>query len=256
MCGRRRRRLPWRVVEEVRAETEGALDEVGLDEIAAHLRLLLPKEDAVEEAVHPGDGGGHQVPLLTAELHIPPFLLLVSQVGDAGEQHAAEAAGRIIEGLAGLHVEHLGHEVGYGAVRVELGCDVTRVVGKFFDKILVALAGLALGQDGDGQFQRGEVLDEVAQPAIGQAVFIRPLGIAKDPEELVGVGRLDGPHGLLASSTAPWTKVAMFNPDRRWRRQGEDWAASCSAEKRDPSRAAVFSDWRASRKSTNCNASS
>ena len=256
MCGRRRRRLPWRVVEEVRSETEAALDEVGLDELAAHLRLLLPKEDAVEEAVHPGDGGGHQVPLLTAELHIPPFLLLVSQVGDAGEQHAAEAAGRIIEGLAGLHVEHLGHEVGYGAVRVEIGCDVSRVVGKFFDKILVALAGLALGQDGDGQFQRGEVLDEVAQPAIGQAVFIHPLGIAKDPEELVGVGRLDGPHGLLASSTAPSTKVAMLNPDRRWRRQGEDWAASCSAENRDPSRAAVFSDWRASRKSTNCNASS
>lgn len=36
-----------RVVEEVRAEAEDTLDEVGLDELAAHLRLLLPEEDAV-----------------------------------------------------------------------------------------------------------------------------------------------------------------------------------------------------------------
>jgi hypothetical protein len=117
-------------------------------------------------------------------------------VGDAGEQHAAGAGG-VIDGLAGLHVEHLGHEVDDGAVRVELGGGVAGVVGEFLDEILVALAQLVLGQVGDGEFQRGEVLDEVAQHGIGQAFLVRPLRIAKDAEELVGVGRLNGPHGLL-----------------------------------------------------------
>jgi hypothetical protein len=124
-------------------------------------------------------------------------------VGDAGEQHAAGAAGGVIDGLAGLHVEHLGHEVDDGAVRVELGGGVAGVVGELLDEILVALAQLVLGQVGDGEFQRGEVLDEVAQHGIGQAVFVRPLRIAKDAEELVGVGGLDGPHGLLQGGPHP-----------------------------------------------------
>ncbi len=153
--------------------------------------------DAVEEAVHPGDGGGHQIPFLAVELHIPPFLLLVPQVGDAGKQHAAGAAGGVIDGLSGLHVEHLGHEVDEGAVRVELGGGVAGVVGELLDEILIALAQFVLGQVGDGEFQRGEVLDEVAQHGVRQAVLVRPLRIAKDAEELVGVRGLDGPHGLL-----------------------------------------------------------
>ena len=36
-----------RVVEEVWAEAEDALDEVGFDELAAHLGFFLPEEDAV-----------------------------------------------------------------------------------------------------------------------------------------------------------------------------------------------------------------
>ena len=71
------------------------------------------------------------------------------------------------------------------------------VISELLDEILVALAQLVLGQVGDGEFQRGEVLDEVAQHGIGQAVLVRPLRIAKDAEELVGIGGLDGAHGLL-----------------------------------------------------------
>ena len=217
-----------------------AFDELRLGQGVAALDAEVL--DAVEEAVHPGDGGGHEVPLLTVELHIPPLLPRTAQVGDAGEQHAAGAAGGIIDGLAGLHVEHLGHEVDDGAVRVELphfvrpsgslrlaisaalrfGGGVAGVVGELLDEILmsapaltlraacgslsrsarfVALAQLVLGQVGDGEFQRGEVLDEVAQHGIGQAVLVRPLRIAKDAEELVGIGGLDGPHGLLQGPT-------------------------------------------------------
>jgi len=47
-----------RIVEEVRTEAEDALDEVGFDELAAHLRLLLPEEDAVgpEDGATAGPG--------------------------------------------------------------------------------------------------------------------------------------------------------------------------------------------------------
>jgi hypothetical protein len=74
---------------------------------------------------------------------------------------------------------------------------VAGVVGELLDEILVALAQLVLGQVGDGEFQRGEVLDEVAQHGIRQAVLVRPLCITENAEELVRVRCLDGPHGLL-----------------------------------------------------------
>ena len=99
-----------------------------------------------------------------------------------------------------------------GAVGVELGGGVAGVVGEFFDEILVALAELVLGEVGDGEFERGEVLDEVAEHGIGEAVLVRPLGIAKDPEELVGVGGLDGPHGLLQSLTDITIDLANLPP--------------------------------------------
>jgi hypothetical protein len=101
--------------------------------------------DAVQEAVHAGDGGRHQVAFLPVEAHIAPLLPMPTQVRDGGEQHAAGAAGGIIDALAGLRLEHLGHQVDNGAVRVELGSRVAGVVGEFFDEILVALAQLVVG---------------------------------------------------------------------------------------------------------------
>ena len=60
--------------------------------------------DAVEEAVHPGDGGGHEVPLLAVEADVAPLLALSAQMGDAGEQHAAGAAGGVVDGFARLRL--------------------------------------------------------------------------------------------------------------------------------------------------------
>ena len=45
-------------------------------------------------------------------------------MGNCGEQHAARAAGWIIDALAGLRLEHLGHQMNDGAIGVELGCSV------------------------------------------------------------------------------------------------------------------------------------
>ena len=123
------------------------------------------------------------------------------KVGDAGEQHTAGAAGGVVDGFAWLRVKHLGHEMDDGAVGVELGGGVAGVVGELLDKVFVGLAQLVLGQVGEGEFERGEVFDEVAQHGIGQAVLVGPLGVAKDAVELVGVGRLDGAHGVLEGAT-------------------------------------------------------
>jgi hypothetical protein len=94
---------------------------------------------------------------------------------------------------------------------------VAGVVGELLDEILVALAQLVLGQVRDGEFQRGEVLDEVAQHGIGQAVLVRPLRVAKDAEELVGVGGFDGPHGLLQAPAHIPADLPNLPPMRlRW----------------------------------------
>ena len=113
------------------------------------------------------------------------------------EQHAAGAAGRVVDGLARLRFQHLGHQMDDGAVGVELGGGVAGVVGEFLDQVFVALAQLVLGQIGDGEFERAEMLDQVAQHGVREAVFVGPLRVAEDAVELVRVGGLDGAHGGL-----------------------------------------------------------
>lgn len=148
----------------------------------------------MEEAIHPGNGGGHEVPLLAEELHISPFLPLLPQMGDAGEEHASRSAGGVVDGLARLDIQHLGHEVDNGTVRIELSSRMAGVIGKLLDKVLVALAELILGEICHRQLQGGEVLDEVAQHRIGESLPIRPLGVPEDAEELLGIRSLDGAY--------------------------------------------------------------
>ena len=116
--------------------------------------------------------------------------------------------------LAGLRLEHLGHQVDDGAVGVELGGGVAGVVGELLDQVFVALAQLVLGQVGDGEFQRAEVLDQVAQHGVGEAVLVGPLRVAEDAVELVGVGGLDGAHGGL-QAPGP-TFLAACRTSRQW----------------------------------------
>ena len=168
--------------------------------------------DAVEEAIHPGNGGGHEIPLLSVELHIPPFLPVVPKVADAGKEHAAGTAGGVVDRLSWLDVEHLGHEVDDGAVRVELSGGVAGIVGEFLDQILVTLAQLILGEIRHGQLERGEVLNEVAEHGVGEAILIRPLGVAEDAHELRLVRRLNRPHGALEDAADIATGLPDFPP--------------------------------------------
>lgn len=164
--------------------------------VAAHDLELL---DAVEEAVHPGDGGGHQVPFLAVQANIAPLQPPGTEVGDGGEEHPPGAAGRIVDRLARLRLQHLGHEVDDGAVGVELGRGMAGVVGELLDQVLVAVPEFVLGQIGDGEFERGEVLDEVTEHSVGEPVFVRPLRVAEDAVERIRIRRLDTPHCFLQS---------------------------------------------------------
>ena len=153
--------------------------------------------DAVHEHVHAGDGGGDEIDLLAIELEGAVFLAGVLELEGAVEEEAAGAAGGIVDALAGLRIHDEGHEADDGAVGVELGGGVAAVVGELLDEVFVGVAELVVGDVGDAEGVRGEVLEQVDESLVGEPVFVRPRGVAEDPGEGVGIGLLDGAHGLL-----------------------------------------------------------
>ena len=84
------------------------------------------------------------------------------------------------DGLARLGIEHQGHQVDDGAVGIELSCGVPAIVGELLDQVLVGAAQLVLGQVRNGQFQRGEMLHQIAQHGVGQAILVGPLRVAEN----------------------------------------------------------------------------
>ena len=152
--------------------------------------------DAVEEQVHPRDGRGPVVELLAVEAQVAPLLALPLHLGGGGDEHAAGAAGGVVDRLARLRLEHERHQVDEGAVGVELLRRVAGVVGELLDQELVPVAELVLGQVRDRQRLGREVLDQVAQRRVGQQVLVAPVAVAEHAREGVGVGGLDRAHGL------------------------------------------------------------
>src|ERR1700752_2715850 len=86
-----------------------------------------------------------------------------------------------------------------GAVGVKLGGRMARVVGEFLDEVLVAIAQLILWKIGDGKLVGAEVLNEIAQHRIREAILVGPLGVAEDAIKLFGVCGLYRSHGGLES---------------------------------------------------------
>ena len=153
----------------------------------------------MQEQVHAGDGGGGEVLLLAEELAPERAVVAVVllDVVDGLQQHAAGAAGGVVDGFAFLRVEDVDHQPHHGARRVELARLLVGGVGELLDQVFVGLAedvGLCrLIAEVDAR----EMLDEVAQQRVGQAVLVGPLGIAEDAVEGFRVGLLDAAHGLL-----------------------------------------------------------
>jgi len=117
----------------------------------------------------------------------------------ARKEHAAGAAGGIVDGFTRLRFEHLGHEVDDGAVGVKLARLLVREVGELLDQVFVGLAedvrlGLPVAES-----NAREVFDEIAEQRVGQALLVGPGRIAEDGVEGLGVRLLDAAHRLLQS---------------------------------------------------------
>jgi hypothetical protein len=96
----------------------------------------------VQEQVHARDGRGGEVLLLAEEL-APQALyvaVLFLHVLDGGEQHAASAAGRVVDGLALAGVEHLDHQAHHAARGIELAGLLVGGVGELLDQVFVGIA--------------------------------------------------------------------------------------------------------------------
>ena len=102
-----------------------------------------------------------------------------------------------MDALARLQLEQLWHRVDHCAIGVELGGGVAGIVGELLDQILVTLAQLVLGQVRQRQLQGAELLDQIVQECIGQALLVSPLGVAKDAIERLRVRPLDASHSCL-----------------------------------------------------------
>jgi hypothetical protein len=105
----------------------------------------------MDDQVHPRDGGGdgdQLLPVKAGGADVAPAPLYLCQARD---QHAAGAAGRVIDALARLGLQHLRHQMDEGAVGVEFLRGVAAIVGEFLDQVFVAIAKLILGHGGKGQ---------------------------------------------------------------------------------------------------------
>ena len=118
------------------------------------------------------------------------------QVRYSGDEHAGTSAGWIVYGLAGFRLQHFGHQVDNGTVRIELLRRVAAVVCEFLDQVLVSLTELVLRAVGNGQRFRAEVLQQVFQKPVGEAILIGPSSITEDALQLIGVRIFNLPERL------------------------------------------------------------
>ena len=110
--------------------------------VAAHDLEVL---DLVEEQVHPGDGGGGEVDLLAVEPQRAVVAALRADAVDRLDEHAAGAAGRVVDRLAGLRVEDADDEVDDLARGEELTGLLAGLVGEVLQQVLVRLAEQVVG---------------------------------------------------------------------------------------------------------------
>jgi len=96
----------------------------------------------VQEQVHAGNGRGGEILLLAEDFAPQAFYItmLFLHVLDSGEQHAAGAAGRVVDGLALFGVEHLDHQTHHAAWGIELASLLVGGVGEFLDQVFVGIA--------------------------------------------------------------------------------------------------------------------
>ena len=177
----------------------------------------------MKEEVHPGDGGRGDVLLLAVEPaeEGPRVAASLTDVLDSGQEHAAGAAGGVVDGLAGLRVEDRRHEPDDCARGVELARLLVGGLGEPLDEHLVGVAENVARDGGVGERDRREVLEQVLEQRVGQLLLVGPLGVAEHAVEVFVVGLLDAAErglqrgadvGRLAADIAPVAAVRHLEP--------------------------------------------
>ena len=150
---------------------------------------------AMDHEVHPRDGGGDGDQFLPVKAHGARVATAPFCFRKAGDQHATGAAGRVINALARLRLQHLRHQMDQRAVGVELLRGVPAVVGELLDQIFVAVAKFVLRHGGQRETVLGEVFDQVLERGVGHLTLVGPVGIAEDALQALRVGGLDSQEG-------------------------------------------------------------
>lgn len=101
----------------------------------------------------------------------------LAHVMNGFQQHAAGAARRIVDRLALAWVEDADHQAHHRARRVELTGFLVGEIREFLDEVLVRLAEDVRFRRRVAQRDAREMLDQVAQQRIREALLVGPLRI-------------------------------------------------------------------------------
>ena len=165
-----------------------------LNECRVFQRIVIDDMEvlyAVKKQIHFSDSTGQLIDLLAVNLKVPPFLALVLEMGNTGNEHACTTAGGIIDRFSAFGLQDLGHQMDHGAVRIELLRSMSAVIGELFDQVFIALAELIFRAVFKRQITGGEMLQQIPQQPVRQTVFIRPGTVAEDANHLFAVCLFD-----------------------------------------------------------------
>ena len=87
------------------------------------------------------------------------------------------------------------------SVGIELLRRVAAVISELFDQILITLAQLVLGTVGNGKGLGAEMLNQILQQPIREAVLVCPGTIAENALEHIGIGAFDFTEGFCDGNT-------------------------------------------------------
>jgi hypothetical protein len=172
--------------------------------------------DAVEEHVHLADGPGGADGLLAGEGEVAGIAAAFAHIVAGLDEHAAGAAGGIVNAHAGLGIDDLdehAHDVGRG---VEFAGLFAGGVGEEFDEVFVGGAEEVgelevLVAEGD----LFEVLDEVGEDVVVEGALADlavEVDVFEDVLESLVVGVLDGFEGLVEAGADVGLEVAEGGP--------------------------------------------
>jgi hypothetical protein len=111
-----------------------------------------------------------------------------------------------------LGVEDVDHQPNHAARRIELTRLLVRGVGELLDEVLVGVAHHVAGDARVPDGERREVLDQVLEQLVGEALLVGPLAIAENAVEMLLVRGLDAAHGVLERRAHVGRRLANVAP--------------------------------------------